>query len=334
MTDTPPEARAKDPVWEAALDWLFRVQELPDDADLQQALLAWLTAAPEHQRAYRKAEKVWGLSGTVMNNPDFECPLPAAAPATMAAPAQLPSRRRRGWRRGAIGTAVAACALVVALLDWQGLGADYRSPTGEHREITLADGSVVELDSNSAIDVHFSADKRQVTLLRGQAFFDVKSQPERPFEVDAETVSVTVTGTAFAVEVSPVSIDVSVARGSVKVADRRHPANATEPLKPGQGLRFVREGGAVQSLQMPVEQIAAWRHWQMLAIDQPLSDVVARLRQYQPGLIVLNDAALGERRITAALDLRSPKKALEAAIAPLGARVTSASPYLLMVKAD
>ena len=330
MTDTPPAARAKDPVWEAALDWLFRLQESPDDDDLQQALSAWLGESPEHQRAWRKAGKVWGLSGALMNSPDFECPLPPASVIPLAAP----PRRRHWLRRVGIGSAVAACALLASLLDWQGLGADYRSPAGEHRTITLADGSVVELDSGSAIDVQFSADKRQVTLLRGQAFFEVKSQPERPFEVAAEAVNVTVTGTAFAVELTPVSIDVSVARGSVNVADQRHPGTPLQPLKPGQGLRFLRQGQAAQALQIPVEQIAAWRHWQLLAIDQPLSEVVERLRQYQPGLIVLNDPALGQRKITAALDLRSPRKALEAAVAPLGARVEQTTPYLLRVSPD
>lgn len=326
VTPAPAGARPQDPVWEAALDWLLRVQENPHDRELQQALQSWFQDSPERQRAYRKAEKVWRLSGHVMGSPTFDCPLPV--------PATPPTRRRHWLRRVVVSSAVAACAIAMVLPDWQGLNADYRSPVGEHRQVTLADGSVVELDSGSAIDVQFTPDKRRVILLRGQAFFSVKSQPARAFEVTVEAITVTVTGTAFAVEVSPDAIDVSVANGSVKVADKRRYNAVLEPLKPGQGVRFPRQGEGIQRTQIPVEQIAAWRHWQMLAVDQPVSEIVARLRQYQPGLIVLNDEALGKRKITAALDLRSPRQALQAAIAPLGGQVKALSPYVLMVFAD
>lgn len=312
-------ASGQDPVWEAALDWLLN--EPGDPAALQ----AWLDAAPEHLRAYHKAQKVWGLSGQVMNKPGFDCPLPP--------PARVSRTRRRGFRQWLVASAVAACAVLLGLPDWQGIGADYRSPAGEHRAITLADGSVVELDSGSAIDVRFSADKRQVILLRGQAFFSVVSQPERVFQVQAQGIDVTVTGTAFAVEVAPRTIDISVARGSVNVADTRQVDAPLAPLKPGQRISFGREGQGMVRSQVPVEQIAAWRHWQLLAIDQPLSAIVERLRQYQPGLILLDDSALGQRTITAALDLRSPRQALQAAIAPLGARVKRVAPYVLQVSA-
>lgn len=111
MTDTPP----KDPVWETAMDWLFRVQAAPDAAEVHQALAVWLGEAPEHLRAYRKAEKVWGMAGTVMSSPEFDCPIPQAA--LLAAPLP-PARRNRRWlRRTGIGSALAACLLLVALLD-------------------------------------------------------------------------------------------------------------------------------------------------------------------------------------------------------------------------
>lgn len=328
MTDLP-AAKAGDPVWEAALDWLFLVQESPDDPALRARLQAWLDAGEAHRRAWAKAQKVWNMSGVVMTSPGFECPLPAVA---TPAPRVEVAPRRRWLRRTGLGSAIAACALLATLLDWQGLGADYRSPAGEHRQVTLADGSQVELDSGSAIDVQFSDSRRQVTLLRGQAFFDVKPEPGRPFQVEADTVQVTVTGTAFAVEMAPASIEIGVARGSVRV-DAPHAVS--EQLKPGQGLRLARQGQGLgaQRLQVPVEQIAAWRHWQLLAIDQPLSDLVARLRRYQPGLILL-DERLGQRKITAALDLRAPHQALQAAVAPLGARVEAITPFVLRVSAD
>lgn len=315
--------RPKDPVWEAAMDWLLNLQGNPHDLDLQEGLQDWLKASPDHQRAYRKAEKVWRLSAQLMSSAAFDCPLP---------PAATPARKPRHWfGRMVLGGALAACVVLLVAPDWRGINADYRSPVGEHLQITLADGSVVDLDSGSAIDVQFTADKRQVTLLRGQAFFSVISQPGRVFEVSADEVKVTVTGTAFAVEVSPRVVEVSVAKGSVNVVDKQHSDALVQPLKPGQRVSMLREGGGILRGSIPVEQIAPWRHGQMLVVDQPISEIVERLRRYQPGLIILNDEALGKRKITAALDLRSPRQALQAAIAPLGGQIKALSPYVLMV---
>lgn len=306
------------------MDWLLNLQGNPQDRELQQGLQDWLQASPEHRRAYQKAEKVWRLSGQLMSSPAFDCPLPP--------PPRAPIKTQRWYGRRAFAGVLAACIVLLVAPDWQGINADYSTPVGELRQVSLADGTVVDLDSGSAIDVQFSGQKRHVTLLRGQAFFAVTSQPERVFEVSAGEVTVTVTGTAFAVELSPQAVDVSVAKGSVNVLDQQHPGAAVQPLKPGQRVSVRRQGdGGVRLGTLPVEQVAPWRHGQMLVIDQPLSEIVERLRRYQPGLIVLNDEALGKRKITAALDLRSPRQALQAAIAPLGGRVKTLSPYVLMI---
>ena len=312
------------PVWETALDWLLLIQQHPDDPELSTQLNAWRTSAPEHDAAYRKALKVWRLSGEALSLPHE--PAPSPSPVLMPAPAPRHLRRRK---RSLIGAAVAACAVFMLLPDWQTLRADFHSPTAEHRDITLSDGSHVLLDSDSLVDVQFDPQQREVTLLRGQAFFSVKSEPDRAFFVNAGQVRVRVTGTAFAVSVENGEVQVSVESGTVAVKTPTAPEPAS--LHHGDHLSYSAADNQTRLAQWPNESIAPWRRWQLVAVDQSVEDVIKQLRRYQPGLILLTDKALGQRRITAALNLRDPKRALQAAIAPLGGAVQDGLPYTLIV---
>ena len=322
MTEKPPP----NPIWETALDWLLLIQENPHDPELAARLNHWRASAPEHDAAYRKALKVWSLSGEALSLPVATEPMPTPTPTALSPPARL-SRRKRAL----VGAAVAASALLMWGPDWQAMQADYRSPTAEHRTITLSDGSQMLLDSNTLADVQFNPEQREVTLLRGQAFFSVKHDTNRAFYVNAGDVRVRVTGTAFAVNLDDNGVDVSVESGTVAVQTPQASASATHLLGHGDQLHFAANDRQTRIVQLPLEQIAPWRRWQLVAIDQSIDDVIMQLRRYQPGLIVLTDKALGQRRITAALNLRDPKRALQTAIAPLGGRLQDSVPYTLIV---
>ncbi|HBP50598.1 MULTISPECIES: FecR family protein, partial [Pseudomonas] len=224
-----------------------------------------------------------------------------------------------------------ASALLMWGPDWQAMQADHRSPTGEHRTVALSDGSQMLLDSNTLADVQFNPDQREVTLLRGQAFFSVTHDANRAFYVNAGDVRVRVTGTAFAVNLDDNGVDVSVESGTVAVQTPQASVSATHLLGHGDQLHFTANGQRTRIVQLPQEQIAPWRRWQLVAVDQSIDDVITQLRRYQPGLILLTDKALGQRRITAALNLRDPKRALQTAIAPLGGRLQDSVPYTLIV---
>ncbi|KAB0489295.1 FecR family protein [Pseudomonas psychrophila] len=318
MTDNP------NPIWETALDWLLLIQENPHDPELTERLNNWRASAPEHDAAYRKALKVWSLSGEALT-------LPAEAAPAPRAPRPPPRLSRR--KRALVGAAVAASALLMWGPDWQAMQADYRSPAAEHRTVALSDGSQMLLDSNTLADIQFNPEQREVTLLRGQAFFSVKPDADRAFYVNAGDVRVRVTGTAFAVSLGENGVDVSVESGTVAVQTPQASASAMHLLGHGDQLHFTANDRHTRIVQLPIEQIAPWRQWQLVAVDQSLDDVIMQLRRYQPGLILLTDKALGQRRITAALNLRDPKSALQAAIVPLGGRLHDSVPYTLIVSA-
>ncbi|WP_238704561.1 FecR family protein [Pseudomonas nabeulensis] len=301
-----------------ALDWFLRVQQAPQDADLREQVAHWCAVDEANAKAYRKAQRLWQLTGQLAPTTAQQWPTPIARP--VARP-----RRTRRW----VAAAIAAC-LVVALapsllLRWQ---ADYRTGFGETRDITLSDGSVVQLDSHSAIAVDIAGTHRDVRLLTGQAFFKVMPDKSKPFHVWTKTLQVTVTGTAFNVDSTRDNPSVAVQQGSVNV-DERQAGRHLASLVPGQRLT-LRADRAELSTFSP-SQAAAWRQGQLIADDLPISEVLTQLRRYTPGIIVLRDAKLGAQRVTGVYDLRKPQAALQAVLQPYGAKVTAYSPWLLVL---
>ena len=304
-----------------ALDWLLRVQQAPQDADLQAQLAQWCAIDEANAKAYRKAQRMWQMTGQLAPTTAQQWPTPVTP---ITRPIARPRRTRR-W----VATAIAAC-LVVALapsllLRWQ---ADYRTGFGETRDITLSDGSVVQLDSQSAIAVDFAGTHRDVKLLSGQAFFKVMPDKSKPFHVWTTTLKVTVTGTAFNVDSAHDNPSVAVQQGSVNVDDRQA-GRKLASLVPGQRLTF--RVGHTQLAAFSPSQAAAWRQGQLIADDMPISDVLAQLRHYTPAIIVLRDKQLGAQRVTGVYDLRKPQAALQAVLQPYGAKVTAYSPWLLVL---
>lgn len=308
---------AADPAWQAALDWHLRLSQTPQDEALMQACQQWQAAAEEHARAWRKLQRVWQLSGGLT-------PLPAIP----AAPTQTAPRPRRTQRRRLLLAATAAC-LCLALLPMLVVDrAQFSTAIGETRELTLADGSQVTLDSDSALSSHFSADRRDIKLLRGRAYFQVRADASRPFIVEAGSSQVRVTGTAFSVYHDEQRLDVSVEHGSVQVSDPQLPTQA--PLAPGDHLRLLADG-VMQRNHLSTKQMAAWRKGLLIANDTPLPELLETLNRHQHGLILLRDDALARQTVTGVFDLRDPHQALQALVAPLGGQIQHYGPVLTLI---
>lgn len=307
-----------------ALDWLLRIQQAPHDAQLRAELAQWCASDVANAEAYGKAERVWRLTGQL-------------APATVEQwPEQpvvvnvVPLPKRKATRRWWLGAAVAACLLIAVAPSLSlRLQADYRTAQGETRDVTLADGSVVQMDSDTAIAVDYSGNHRDVKLLAGQAFFEVKPDKTKPFHVRADALKVTVTGTAFNVELRPGRVGVDVQHGSVRVEDAADAHVLSSALTAGERLRYV--DGIVQVKTFVPSQAAAWRQGQLIADDQRVAELVQELAQYLPGKVLLRDDVLGDKRVTGVYDLRKPEAALRAVIRPHGGEVRSYGPWLLIV---
>jgi transmembrane sensor len=175
----------------------------------------------------------------------------------------------------------------------------YETAVGGQRKITLADGSSVILNTNSRLDVDFSGKRRDVHLMRGEAYFEVVHDQARPFTVYANNYVVRDIGTAFDVHLSKTGVvEVGVTKGSVEVA----PANDAHGLGSAKSPRVVAAGQEIvlgqkaESAEVAsgaeMGRKLAWRQGQLIYTGQPLGEVLADISRYSNIKIELADPAL------------------------------------------
>lgn len=286
-TDAPGDEPAKDAslLEEEAIHWVVRLTSGDTTAEERAAFKRWRAQSTEHEAALIMARQLWvGLE--------------AAIPSQTARSVQRRATIAR-WRP----LAMAASLLIAVALVFQGFHVwryDDVTTTGERRTIALEDGSSIELNSGSALDIDFSARERRVDLARGEAFFDVAHNPERPFRVRTPEGEVRVLGTAFSVNRDAQdSVLVTVVRGRVEVDDGRDPVVLTV----GQQLRFRAGHHAQVSAVDPYTELA-WRRGRLIIEDQSLNQIVGQLQRYYPGRIVMTtNSSMGQRHLNAVIDL-------------------------------
>ncbi|MCQ2995321.1 FecR family protein [Pseudomonas syringae] len=299
---------------EQASDWLLELQAEParfEEFD------HWLHASPEHLSAWAQVNRAW----SAIEQPSTTAQWPAATQVTQLKPS------RRKWSMLA-----AACVCVIAVgvawlnnPDWQ---ADYHTGTGETRVVQLSDGSQLTLAARSAVDVDYSGNTRHITLLSGEALFDVAHDARRPFQVDASNVVIRVLGTSFDVARSETGTKVEVREGAVGVSANGSPYR----LGAGQRLWFDALQGSVQQTAIAPDEVATWVSGQQFFENATVQEVVEQLRKYQRGWIVIGDDALGQKRVTGLYDLRDTQRALQALAKPIGGTLVRYSPLLTVLQ--
>lgn len=330
MTMTTPICATPEEASRAATVWLILLQDSPDDGDLHQRFRHWHDASSLHAQAWADTRHTAGLidRGQPTFADDWAPFLDKARDTSTTAPiATFP--RRRMLR--AIGLALVASVLAAVfgpgwVIDLQ---ADYTTATAQTRTIELNDHSQVVLAPESAIRVHYSPGERHIDLLAGEAFFEVMPNPERPFRVTSDPVQVTVLGTGFNVRQRPPGTDVAVGHGRVRV----DAGGESETLTVSQTAE-VDDRGHIQRGTLPASQIASWRHNQLIAQDQPMGDVIDRMRPYYAGRIIVTDGALSRRPVTGVYDLSDPVNALRAIARSQDAVVRVVTPWILLVSSS
>ena len=304
---------------EVALLWVTRLAAEPGNPLLaetrlplteQQDLRRWLSVDAANAQAYADARRLWHLTGPGAAQLAQEDDLALQA---LLRRAQLPRRRASG---AVASLAVAASVALVGMLAlfWQpdrwldDLQADYYTAPGELRTVTLADGSEVQLDGNSAIDVALSDRGREVRLRRGAAFFHV-SHNGQPFVVHAGHGEVRVLGTRFDVRREATSTQVTVEEGKVAVTPQA--GRAPMLLTAAQRVEYHNgDAGALETVNP--QQAFGWRQGQISFRRQPLADALAVVQRYYPGRILLLNAALGARPVSGDFASNDPQAMLNA----------------------
>ncbi|AMB46966.1 FecR family protein [Methylobacterium sp. AMS5] len=302
----------EDPVEREAAAWVARLSSSDATQADHRAFEAWRKADPVHAAAYAEMDALWRRLGHL---PDPR-PRKTSDKTSNKTPKSLAGL-------AAVALIAAALAYETGLLDR--LRADLWSGVGTIEHATLPDGSRVDLNTDTAIAVRFTAGERGIAVLRGEASFDVVPDPSRPFVVRGGGLSVRAVGTRFFLRADGADSPVGVAEGRVDVSAEsgRVVVSAGEEVRIG--------GDALHVAAADVERATAWRDGRLIFSGKPLAAVLAELNRYRRGRIVLLDRGLGERRVTGAFDARNTDDALDVIAATMGTRIRRLSPLLVLV---
>lgn len=243
----------------------------------------------------------------------------------------VPAQVRRQGRHLAIFALLAlisASTLLASPYLQQGFAlADLSTASNERRSEQLADGSQIDLDASSAVDLQFDPQQRQVNLLRGAVRVQVADDPQRPFNVVTPQGNIHALGTRLIVERLEDATIVTLLESVARVDCAGH----SRTLNAGQRLRFDASGpGAAQQ----VDSVAlenAWNSHHLAADGQPLSEVLERLARHREGLMWFDKQALSTLQVTAMVPTDDSDRALRQLAGSLPIQVRQYSPWLTVV---
>ena len=259
-------------VREQAARWFARRCDGALDHVLQAQLAAWLAQHPQHQYEYDQLARLWGaVDGIAHGRLGALC---------QADPVRQLPRRRLLQQALAAGIAVAAVGL--GWFGWQQHQLNFQdqlqTALGERRQLSLPDGSQLELNGRTELAVDFSAGLRRIELKAGEVMFSVAHDSGRPFVVSTGNGTVTVTGTRFDVRLDPTRTRVAVEQGSVKVQGR----DASHALlTAGLGSQIDARGKVAEPFAVDAAALTAWRKGKLVFNDAPLSEVVEEVSRYR-----------------------------------------------------
>ncbi len=323
MTNAPHDLTGKRPPadpQDAAEWWLTRKSlGLLTGRDL--ALFEKWSSIAENAAAYALVEQFDNELGAMAAEPEI-------LQLREAALRHKPSFRDGAWRLVPPIAAAMAIALVMA---WFGFSkpdlpaptieADatiparerYETRVGEQRQVRLADGSIVTLNTGSLLEVAYTASRRDVRLLRGEAMFKVAHNAAWPFVVTAADRNVTAIGTAFVVRVDGPAIKVVLVQGKVRVDPLRPvglarviPALSEADLTPGEQLTAVEGAGKVSVAATDVQRATSWETGRLIFRGDTIQSAVAEMNRYSDKQILVNDPRISALTVSGVFNEQRP----------------------------
>jgi transmembrane sensor len=306
---TEKKSAAPNSVREAAIDWWLKQTGGKLTKDERSAFEAWLAEDEAHSDAYARLSALGDFMTSRWSG---------------AGPQRKTRRRRRR-----LAAAVSAAALALFFYDDISLRlrSDLLTGPGETRQTTLPDGSRIELDARSAVALHYTPTQRRITLLEGEAWFEVAPDATRPFVVEAAGGATTALGTAFDVALENGKAHVTVTNHRVRVSS----GGGEVIVEEGQESAYDMRGAATPARTANVNRATAWRRGRLMFEDRPLGDVVRALGRYHRGFVYFVDPALRARRVTGVFNFEDPIAALDEIETSLGLHATHVTRYLTII---
>ncbi|MDC9818910.1 FecR domain-containing protein [Pectobacterium polonicum] len=309
MNDYPPD------IHQQAARWAIRLAEAPLDDEQELTFQHWLAQDSRHRHALEQAGMLWHELGSLsVEQKQRLQPQPVV---------KLPVKRinrATQWKIAALlllgfslGTTWIPDGIITLRSDYH---ADHRV-----KQVTLPDGSQVDMDAGSAIALAYTPQERRVTVLQGSVWFTVaptNTQEKRPFLVDSASGTTQALGTQFLVQHSSQTTTVGVVEHSVQVTANGQVLRLDEE----QAARYT-DQGITRLPGWNSRERGDWRRGLLIFDQQPLAIVIARINQYRSGTIVIPSSALRQRQVSGIFSLNELDNALQTMTAELGAKTVA-----------
>lgn len=266
-----------------AVEWYFSLKENPQDVVLQQNWQAWMDRDQAHHAAWQKIEQFNQELGSLNN--------PISKKLTHSS-LGLAGKKRRQLLRSIVAVGFVGAGGAMALQRNQifpQLSADYRTGKGEIRQFTLADGTHIELNADSAVNVNFSANERSLHLLMGDVLIQTATDPaDRPLVVYASWARFQPLGTRFYIRNRKNDGMLAVYEGSVNLWQTNQ--QNTAPLRIDSGGKLIFDNNGLSELLPADSNDLAWQQNMLVADAMRLVDLVKELGYHHHGWIRIDDS--------------------------------------------
>ncbi|NBF09709.1 DUF4880 domain-containing protein [Pseudomonas sp. Fl4BN1] len=308
-------------VLDQALEWLVLLQSGISNPEQQAACLAWRRADPQHELAWQR------LAGIGQNLRDSTRSLPADRARQLLQARSHPGRRT--LLKGIVGLGVVAASSWSVRERWllPQLFSDYHTATGERRQLQLATGASLQLDTRTSLDQQASPQGLQLRLNSGRLLLTLgNAAPLRIVTADARILLAPQSQLIISVGLpGNHGTRVQVLAGSGSLSSAERPA-----LSPGQQVDIRQQ--RIGALAAVPASASAWTQGLLIAERQPLGEVIAELDRYRPGLLRCASEVAGWR-VSGSFSLDQPDASLDLLARTLPIRVRRVMGYWTSVEA-
>jgi len=307
-------AELKDDANQRAQEWIAFLASADASPEDQARFERWLALDDEHRIAHEQAQAIWN-----------------GAAALQALKRLEPLQKKQETRAQGLGrwlsnlhalpqwgAALASALIVVFAINSQQTEEpavrSYQTQTAEKKQLKLADGSRVFMSPETSINVTYTESAREISLLDGEAFFEVFHNPNKPFVVTSTHTEVTVLGTSFNVNSNRFGVTIAVQEGHVQVASLDVPGrrDSLKNLVAGQAVKVSQTKGLGPINRIEAEDTNAWVQDVRIYVARPLAEVLEDLSRYCDAELVIVDDQLKNQTVTAVFPMGSAQHILKA----------------------
>ena len=339
-------------IYSEASEWVVLLEDGDVSSEHLADFKAWYAKSEKHREAFEERTALWNDFDHIVLLNDFAASDETAEILKKDSSPFLPAALgRRSFLSAIAASFVLAIGTGVLFLENAEniikLPTEFQTAIGEHKEIALSDGSTVNLNTDSKIQISYRDDARIVTLVRGEAYFNVERDPDRPFSVLARGKSVTAVGTAFTVRLLNEKVGVTVTHGRVALfggpqeevitdtPSRLLPKAPIAEIIAGQKAVFDKE---IEHLDRVAPAVLArelsWRDGLLSFAGEPLSKVVSDVGRYTNITIEIEGDQFADLPISGYIKIGEYEEMFEALEIMAGLKAVKLSPNRVQLVSD